>query len=169
MVSARHLLCSTTRVPHQFQPIAELQETQHPGNAGFNLAFSKYSACLRLRGHSGLDPPNDRPKEGRPIVPNTYALRPYFLSRVRRIDGKGSGIWERTCSGSFVGPQAEFIGASHWHHDRRWGLIKTGQHCTLGASGVGGQSAASWRISQWDIGAIVSFGIMTRHSSWQRG
>ena len=41
MVSARHLLCITTRVPHQFQPIGELQETQYPGNAGFNLAFSE--------------------------------------------------------------------------------------------------------------------------------
>jgi hypothetical protein len=41
MVIARHLRCSTTRVPHQFQSIAELQETQHPGNAGYNLAFSK--------------------------------------------------------------------------------------------------------------------------------
>src|ERR1039458_5809069 len=41
MVSGRHLLCSTTRLPHQFQPIGELQETQYPGNAGFNLAFSE--------------------------------------------------------------------------------------------------------------------------------
>jgi hypothetical protein len=39
MVSTRHLLGSTTSVLNQFQPISELQETQHPGNAAFNLAF----------------------------------------------------------------------------------------------------------------------------------
>jgi hypothetical protein len=41
MVSTRHLLGSATSVLNQFQPISELQKTQHPGNAAFNLAFSE--------------------------------------------------------------------------------------------------------------------------------
>jgi hypothetical protein len=41
MVSTRHLLGSTTSVLNQFHPISEVQETQHPGNAAFNLAFSE--------------------------------------------------------------------------------------------------------------------------------
>src|SRR5579864_562453 len=41
MVRTRRLLGSTRSVLKQFPPISDVQETQHPGNAAFNLAFSE--------------------------------------------------------------------------------------------------------------------------------
>jgi hypothetical protein len=115
---------STTRArANQFQSIAELQETQHLGNAVFNLAFTNDSAHLQFCCYSDLDLPNDRPEEEWPIFPKNYAVRPCFLSRLRHINGSGSGIWERMCLRTPVGP-SEFISAFHQHHHRRWGRPK---------------------------------------------
>jgi hypothetical protein len=66
MVSADILLCSTARVPHQFQPI-ELQNATSR-KSRFQPCPQGDSSRLRLRSHPSLDLPNDR-SEGCPISP----------------------------------------------------------------------------------------------------
>jgi hypothetical protein len=103
MVSARHLLCSTTRVPHRFQPIAELQETQHPGNAGLNLAFREIQlVCDFAVTQASTYQPIDRKKDTQsfPIITH-YA--PTFSHECVALMERDLAFWKEHVYGVLLG------------------------------------------------------------------
>jgi hypothetical protein len=90
------LLRSTTGVLHQFQPITELQEMQHPENAVFNLVFCKIQLpCDIPIGQSIAHQTIDGKKYAQSPPKSTHCA-PAFSQKLRRAWLKRTFLAEET-------------------------------------------------------------------------
>src|SRR6185503_4926741 len=81
VISARRLLCSTTGMLHQFQPITEVQEMQHPGNAVFNLVVIEVQLARDLLIRQSLPHPTIDGKKYAQSSPKSTHCAPAFSQK----------------------------------------------------------------------------------------
>ena len=146
MISARRLQRSTTGMLHQFRPITELQEMQYPRNAVFNFVICEVQLACDIRIRQSLSHQTIDGKKYAQSPPKSTHCAPAFSKQFMSCLVEKNPVFWRGDIPGLVAPSG-VIQPSHRLNDRRCGLTKTGQQCTVKRTAVFGHMKPNLRVT----------------------